>query len=230
MDPFTTSLLVTAAGKGMDALFGGNKGAKAQVPADMRGLRKQNIDLLSQLLSPGAFNSGGAGRNFFFQGGSQGASQFFDAPSPEMKTMETLMPMLEGMMTGSGPQFERDIAMANTSGGRFSSGNAIMRGEALRNLFNQRGQTAQTMGMLSQNAGQAQMARQQMFAQLMAGLLGMSTQATNVPIEGGNENSIFDWLKLGVSAGGLFDKGGTDKKAGIADWKYPATPEWKGLP
>lgn len=179
-----------------DWLFG--KGAQALVPPDMAGMRKQNIDLLTQLLSPGAFNPGGVGRNFFFQGGAQGASQFFDAPSPEMKTMETLMPLLEGMMTGTGPQFERDIAMANSSGGRFSSGNAIMRGEALRNLFNQRGQTAQTMGMLASNAGQAQMGRQQMFAQLMAGLLGMSGQMTNFPVE--NDRGAFgDLLKLGAT-------------------------------
>lgn len=184
-----------------DWLFG--KGAQALVPPDIRGLRAQNIDLLSQLLSPGAFNPGGVGRNFFFQGGSQGASQFFDAPSPEQKTMESLMPLLEGMMTGTGPQFERDIAMANSSGGRFSSGNAIMRGEALRNLFNQRGQTAQTMGMLASNAGQAQMGRAQMFAQLMAGLLGMGGQATmQLPVE--NDKGVFgDLLKAGATYAGM---------------------------
>jgi hypothetical protein len=215
------------AGKKLDSwLFG--KGTQALVPPDMRGLRAQNIDLLSSLLSPGAFNPGGAGRNFFFQGGAQGASQFFDAPSPEMKTMETLMPMLEGMMTGTGPQFERDIAMANTSGGRFSSGNVIMRGEALRNLFNQRGQTAQTMGMLAGQAGQAQLARSQMFAQLMAGLLGMSTNATNFPIEGGEQNGIMDWLQLGLSGAGLFAGDGSTWKPPVVDnkggtWGIPST-------
>lgn len=184
-------------GKFEDWLFG--KGTQALVPPDMRGLRAQNIDLLTQLLSPGAFNPGGVGRNFFFQGGSQGASQFFDAPSPEMKTMESVMPLLEGMLTGTGPQFERDIAMANQTGGRFSSGNAIMRGEALRNLFNARTQTAQTMGVLAGQAGQAQLARQQMFAQLMAGLLGMGAQSTmQLPVE--NDRGVFgDLLKLGVA-------------------------------
>lgn len=210
MGPILGALAVAAGGKALDAIFGsgGRKDARAQVPRDMMGLRRQNIDLLSSLLSPGAFNPGGVGRNFFFQGGPQGASQFFDAPSPEMKTMEAVMPLLEGMLTGTGPQFERDIAMANASGGRFSSGNAIMRGEALRNLFNMRSQTAQTMGALAGQAGQAQFMRQQMFAQLMAGLLGMSTNATTVPIEGGSQTGTADWLKLGVAASGLFGNGG----------------------
>ena len=200
-----------SSGKKLDSwLFG--KGTQALVPPDMRGLRAQNINLLSQLLSPGAFNPGGTGRNFFFQGGSQGASQFFDQPSPETKTMDSLMPLLEGMMTGTGPQFERDIAMANTSGGRFSSGNAIMRGEALRNLFNQRGQTANTMGMLASNAGNSQMARQQMFAQLMAGLLGMGTQATmQFPVE--NDQGFFgDVLKIAAAFAGAKGGGGSAPK------------------
>lgn len=208
-------------GKKLDSwLFG--KGVQALVPGDMKGLRAQNIDLLSQLLSPGAFNSGGAGRNFFFQGGSQGASQFFDAPSPEMKTMETLMPMLEGMMTGSGPQFERDIALANTSGGRFSSGNAIMRGEALRNLFNQRGQTANTMGMLAGQAGKSQMDRQQMFAQLMAGLLGMGTQSTmQFPVE--NSTGFFgDILKIAAAVAGA--KGGGSSPGASTGTPVPSGP------
>ena len=211
---------LSSAGKKLDSwLFG--KGTQALVPPDMQGLRGQNIDLLTKLLSPGAFNPGGTGRNFFFQGGSQGASQFFDAPSPETKTMDSLMPLLEGMMTGTGPQFERDIAMANTSGGRFSSGNAIMRGEALRNLFNQRGQTAQTMGMLASNAGQSQMARQQMFAQLMAGLLGMGTQSTmQFPVQ--NDKGAFgDILKIGASAAGMFSGGGAPAAGDYGTSAYP---------
>src|SRR5207302_11249332 len=42
----------------------------------------------------------------------------------------------------------------NQQGGRFGSANAILRGEALKNLYNQRGQAAQTLGLLSSNAGQ----------------------------------------------------------------------------
>lgn len=159
----------------------------AQVPADMRGLRSQNLQLLQSLLSPGAFQTGGAGLDFFY-GGVDGASQLLNSPSPEMQTFNTARPILEGMLTGTGPQFERDIALANQTGGRFSSGNAVMRGEALRNLFNQRTQTAQTLGMLAGSAGNAQFDRQfqvqQQRLELLAGLLGMSGQATlGLPIK-----------------------------------------------
>lgn len=151
--------------------WGSNKAARtsAAVPRDLGPLRGQTLDLLSGLLRPGAFGAGGMGSTMF--GLSSG-------PSPEMQTFDTVRPMLEAMMTGSGPQFERDIAMGNQSGGRFSSANAIMRGEAYRNLYNQRNQTAQTLGILSQGAGGAQRGAEQFRANLLAGLLGLGGQAT----------------------------------------------------
>src|SRR5207302_6024052 len=90
------------------------------------------------------------------------------------------------------PQFERDIAMGNQQGQRFGSANAMMRGEAFRNLYNQRNQTAQTIGMLGQqqaglyNQGAqvgAQQASQQDLQtqrtlQLLGGLLGLRQQMT----------------------------------------------------
>jgi len=76
-------------------------------------------------------------------------------PTPEQRAMDISMPALQAMLTGQGPQFEQDIGLANQQGGRFGSGNAILRGEALRNLFNMRTQVAQTMGLLSQGAGAA---------------------------------------------------------------------------
>src|SRR5205823_9104094 len=97
-----------------------------------------------------------------------------------------------GQLSGTGPQFERDIALANQPGARFGSGNEIMRGEALRNLYNQRSQTAQTIGMLgqqqanifgqgaqtgAQQAGQADLQTQRTL-QLLGGLLGLRQQMT----------------------------------------------------
>lgn len=191
-------------------LFGG--GHQAIVPPDLRGLRSQNIDLLSALLSPGAFEQGGFGANFFFGGGPDGIAQFLNQPSPEMRTFDFARPILEGMLTGTGPQFERDIAAANSQGGRFSSGNAILRGEALRNLFNQRTQTAGTLGILAGQAGSSQFdrmfqARNQRL-QLLAGLLGLSGQATlSLPVE--NDQGVFgDLLKAGISFASMGGFGG----------------------
>jgi len=95
------------------------------------------------------------------------------------------MNVLQGMMTGTGPQFERDIAGANQQGQRFGSANEILRGEALRNLFNMRTQTAGAMGALNQQGfgmGQAQAqqgdVQTQRILQLLGGLLGLRQQAT----------------------------------------------------
>lgn len=171
-------------------LFGGGP-AKALVPPDMAGMRAQQIQLLMSLLSPGAFGPGGAGQNFF------GAENFPTGPSPETSVFNTARPVLEGMLSGGGPQFERDIAMANATGGRFSSGNAIMRGEALRNLFNARTQTAQTLGVLGGQAGTSQANQRNQLLQLLAGLLGMSGQATlSAPVQAPNKGAFGDILSI----------------------------------
>jgi hypothetical protein len=186
--------------------MGGDQG-KALVPKDIRGLRANQLQLLQSLLQPG----GQGIRDFFGNLGSPptdlqrqstgGISQFLNQPSPETRTYETARPILEGMLTGTGPQFEQDIARGNQQGGRFGSGNAIMRGEALRNLFNMRSQTAGTLGMLAGQSGQADFSRllggfgvgqqqaqqadigTQRLIQLLQGLLGTAQQtAFNVPI------------------------------------------------
>lgn len=170
------------AGRANSFLFG--RGARAVVPPDVQRLRQQNIDLLTSLLNPGAFGQGGVGRDFFFGGADP------NAKTPEMSTFETLRPLLESMMTGTGAQFEGDIARANQTGGRFSSGNAIMRSQALGHLFDQRGQTAQTLGLLAGGAGTAQRGQQSQLLQLLVGLLGMSGQASlSLPVE--NDKGAF---------------------------------------
>ncbi len=184
-------------GAGLGFLFGGgDNNANALVPKDMQGLRQQNINLLQSFLQPGAFDAGGAGSNYFYGGGQNPLSAFLAQTSPEMATYNTAKPVLEGMLTGTGPQFERDIGAANASGGRFGSANAILRGEALRNLFNQRTQTASALGTLAAGAGSSQFDRlntvQSQRLQLLAGLLGMSGQATlSNPIQQNNQSQQF---------------------------------------
>ena len=191
-------------GGGLMGLFGGEPD-RAVVPKDMQAMRQQQIALLMSMLQPGAFDAGGAGSNFFGMN-SGGLNQFMAQPSPEMSTYNSMRPILEGMMTGTGPQFERDIGMANATGGRFGSGNAIMRGEALRNLFNTRQQTASTLGTLAGQAGSSQFDRmsqmQNQRMQLLAGLLGMSGQATlSAPVQSANNDQLNDILKLIASLG-----------------------------
>ena len=192
-------------------LFG--HGPQAVVPKDMQGLRGQQIDLLSAFLKPGAFQPGGMGANFFF-GGRNPLDAILGQTPPEMQTYNTVRPVLEGMLTGTGPQFERDIANANQQGGRFGSANAILRGEALRNLFNMRNQTAQTLGALSGQAGSAQwdrtFAAQNQMLQLLSGLFGMSGQATlSLPVQDDTGN-FMDLLKIGAS---LWPTGDGTKKS-----------------
>lgn len=123
------------------------------------------------------------------QRGSTGVSQYLNQPSPEQRALDVAMPGLQEILSGGGPQFERDLSLANQQGGRFGSANAILRGEATRNLYNQRGQAAQTLGLLAQGAGGGQ-ARLAGFADLenqrrlgiLMNLLGVGQQASfNVP-------------------------------------------------
>lgn len=211
---------------GLAGLFGSNPSANALVPKDMQGLRAQQIQLLMSLLSPGAFDNGGAGTNFFYGPGGDRASALLAGPTPETTTYNTARPILEGMLTGTGPQFERDIGAANSQGGRFGSANAILRGEALRNLFNMRTQTANTLGMLSGQAGASTFDRafqvQNQHAQLLAGLLGMGGQATlSNPIQQGRTpfDNFGDLAKLIATMKGTK---GVDPSVGNA--KMPATP------
>jgi hypothetical protein len=135
---------------------------------------------------------------------STGISQFLNQPAPEQRAFDMASGGLQEILSGGGPQFERDLSLANQQGGRFGSANAIMRGEAFRNLFNQRDQAAQTLGMLASSAGQNPFQRlmggfgvgqqeagqqdieTQRRLQLLMQLLGVGQQtAFNVPITQG---------------------------------------------
>jgi len=170
-----------------------------------------------------------------------------------MRTLETARPILEGMLTGTGPQFERDLSLANQQGGRFGSANAILRGEATRNLFNLRNQTAGTLGMLSGQAGQADFSRlmgafgigqqqaqqadiaTQRLIQLLQGALGTAQQtAFNVPISQGQNwagaigqggMDIAQLLALLPMLQGGGGQGGGGQMTGQVPWpNYPQIP------
>jgi len=214
-------------GKAWDHTFG-NKGAggflfghgpQALVPKDMAGLRQQNIDMLMNFLKPGAFDAGGKGNAFFYGAGPNGVNNFLNADSPESKAYMQSLGVLQGMLTGTGPQFEQDISMANAQGGRFGSANAILRGEALRNLFNKRTETVGAIGALTgQHFSQLQDVQNQRL-QLLAGLFGLSQNATNFPVE--NDKGAFgDILKVGASwLGGRGGGGGSN--AAMRSTKMP---------
>jgi len=193
---------------------------KAAIPQDLAGMRQQQIDLLGKLLGFSG-TAGGAGpassqandplarlQQFFGTLGSPqtdlqrqvggGISQYLNQPAPEQRALDVAMPGLQEILSGGGPQFERDLSLANQQGGRFGSANAILRGEALRNLYNQRGQAAQTLGMLSSNAGQNPFSRL-----LGAGQYG-SQQAGQADIETQRRLSILLNL-LGVGQQASFN-------------------------
>lgn len=197
---------------------------KALVPKDIRGVRRQQIGYLQD---PQSFLQllGGLGvpQSGLQMQGADSLGAMLRQPTPEQRALDISLPQLQEMLTGQGPQFERDLSLANQQGGRFGSSNAILRGEALRNLYNLRNQTAGTIGMLSGSAGQAnrglagqafgmgqQQAGQadietQRRLQILMQLLGVGQQtAFNVPIQqgGGFWNNLLPIL--GAVGGGLF--------------------------
>lgn len=178
-------------------LFG--SGPSPIVPGDIAPMRGQIIQLLMGMLQPGAFNAGGAGSNFFFGGGESGAKTFLNS-APETQAYNQSRDALTAMLTGGGPQFERDIAMGKSAGGRFSSGNAIMQGEAYRHLYNNRTQAAATLsGIQNQRFDQFAGVDNQML-QLLVGLLGMGGQATlSPPIDPGKQGAFGDILKIAAA-------------------------------
>ena len=228
--------------------FPGTFGFARQARGNRQGVeqRKSQLnELLSAFLTPGAFDQGGAGQNFFFGQPSalqrttrSGIEEFLRQPSPETRTYDFARPILEGMLTGTGPQFERDISAANSQGGRFGSANAILRGEALRNLFNQRTQTANTLGMLSQSAGENPFRRllaggafadQDMDRRiaLLTGLMGLTAQTSfGLPIQQSGGNGFAQFLSvLAPLLGGAFG-GPAGAAAGAAAGGYitPGAP------
>lgn len=151
------------------------------IPEDIKGLRKQQIDLLTKLLGGGGadeiskyFGGIGSPQTGLQRQAGQGIEQFMNQPAPEQRALETSMPMLQNILAGKPgqgvidalqPHFERNLASANQQGGRFGSANAVMRSRAVDD-FNLLGakaaeqgqqtqlQASQMLALLSNQAGQ----------------------------------------------------------------------------
>ena len=165
----------------------------------------------------------------------QGISQFINQPTPEQQALNTAMPRLNEVLSGNpnqNPQFQQDLSVANQQGGRFGSANEILRGQALTGLFNQRTQAAQTLGMLSGQAGQSQ-SRQAGFMdietqrrlQLLMSLLGTSQGASfNLPFlqQPSALDTIGQIAGTGAALAGIPGAGGAAGAGG--GWQTAAGP------
>ena len=158
-------------------------------------MRAGNVDLINQLFGFGGQSATGTPgsrlENLFGSLAPEGIQQFLSQPTPESRALNTSLPALQEILTPGtmNPQFDRDLSLANQQGGRFGSANAILRGEAFKNLFNARTQAAQTLGMLGSQAGQGDARtaglmdlETQRRLQILMHLLGVSQGASfNVP-------------------------------------------------
>lgn len=171
-------------------------------PPDLHGLRGQNINLLQSL-----FAGGGNGPNSLFaqlfgpmgsdptalqQQATAAAGNYLNQPAPEQQAFDQANPFLKNllsvnpgqqMLDALQPHFDRNLAQANQSGGRFASGNAILRSravddynllgaQALQQGTNQQLQGVDALRLLSGQAGQNP------FSRIMgAGQLGASDAA-----------------------------------------------------
>lgn len=154
-------------------------------PGMPQGFQAGQFNLLQQLLGGGANGTAGGGLEQFFGGlgspttglqrqATGGIEQFLNQPNPEQRALDVSMPALQNILSGRPgqgimdalqPQFDRNLASANQQGGRFGSGNAILRSRAVDD-FNMLGaqaaqqgqqtqlQAAQMLGLLSNQAGQ----------------------------------------------------------------------------
>lgn len=174
-----------------------------QVPQDLGGIRSQQIDLLTNLLKPGGWNKlsesfgmlGSPATGLQRQAGS-GIEQYLNQPAPEQRALDVSMPALQGILDGKPgqgvidalrPSFDRNLASANQQGGRFGSGNAILRSRAVDD-FNLLGAQAAQQG---QNT---QLQASQMLA-LLSGQAGQNpfnrmTQAYGIGQQGAEQNDL----------------------------------------
>ncbi len=120
-------------------------GASANVPRDVQGLRQNQISMLNSFLQSGDKNMflnnmfGGQLTNGLQRQAGQYFQNYVGMQRPEQRTLDALT-----------PYFQRNLAMANQSGGRFGSANAIMRSRAVDD-WNMLGAS------ISQNAQKMQM-------------------------------------------------------------------------
>jgi hypothetical protein len=191
--------------------------AQAQVPRDLGPLRGQTLQMLQGFLS-----NPNSAMDFFMGQGGGGANAFLNS-APETSAYNQSRDALTAMLTGGGPQFERDIAMGKSAGGRFSSGNAIMQGEAYRHLFNNRTQAAGVLGNVqNQRFNQFQGLDAQRLA-LLSGLFGMAGQGTlGLPItERPNAASVFGGAGMDIAQMLMLMQGARGGNTPNTPWRPP---------
>lgn len=179
----------------------GSKSAEytTHVPGDVRQLRQNGLDLLNALFNGQGqanitklFGDLSVPRTALQRQSTDAASNYLNQPAPEQQALNTAMPFLQNLLTqnpGQGmldalkPSFDRNLAQANQQGGRFASGNAILRSRALDDFnllgaqalqqgHNQQLQGVDALRLLSGQAGQNPFQRI-----LGAGQLGASDAA-----------------------------------------------------
>ena len=161
------------------------------VPEDMKGTRAGALDLLRRFQADPQgfvqqyFGNMGSPLDPLQQQTMGLIGQSFNQTAPEVQALQQANPFLLSLLqpgaAGLGqfedlmrPAFQRNLAQANQQGGRFGSGNALMRGNAVTDfnalLGNQINQQAQqglsAANLLGQLAGQA---GQNPFQRLMGG-------------------------------------------------------------
>lgn len=163
--------------------------------ADLKGIRQNQIDLLGQLLKPGGWKNL---EQYFgpLTGPTSGLNRMAEGgntwQSPEAQALQLTTPMLQNIINGKPgqgvidalqPDFLRNLSTANQQGGRFSSGNEILRSRAVED-FNKLGaqaaqqgqqtqlQAADMLRLLSGQAGQQGDLENQRRIQLIGTLLG----------------------------------------------------------
>ena len=149
---------------GLAGLLGGNQG-KSSIAAPPNLVAGQNtqLNLLNSLLPNFQQGQGGNAlqniQQYFGNLGvpqsdlqrqsAGGISQFLQAGSPAMQAQNQGFQSLQAIMNPSNnPLFQQGLSLANQGGQRFSSGNEILRAQALTNMFGLANQAAGTAGML----------------------------------------------------------------------------------
>lgn len=105
-----------------------NPSGHAAVPRDVQGLRSNQLSILQQLLggpnpSQAIGNYFGGFTNDMQRTSANRLSQFVNMQRPEQRTLDALQ-----------PGFQRNLAAANQSGGRFGTYNTLMRNRALEDF------------------------------------------------------------------------------------------------
>jgi hypothetical protein len=218
-------------------LGGGQQRGAGQAGVAQGAGMVQGGDVLTRLGS--FFGDLGTPTNGLQRQATGGIEQFLNQPAPEQRAMDVSMPALQGILNGKPgegimnslqPHFQRNLDSANQVGGRFGSGNAILRSRAVDD-FNMLGaqaaqqgqqtqlQAAQMLNLLASSAGNNPFQRlmgaygvgQQNFQnadletqrrlQLLGGLLGTAQGlAFNQPVIAGQSGGGWGGL-LGTLAG-----------------------------